>query len=286
MKKIVKYLLIIFMVFVSISEIKALKLSQSEYEELNLKRAYVVGEYIFDLSKHNPTLKDLMLAAQSSPAGDVSIIEIKIAENLDGELTKEYRELLSSKTLEVFPSLNVKYIYMSEIMPETPEKEIKIELEKKKLTYTATFKANGGTGQDITKSCEVEDGETSCEVTLPNNSFTYSGWTFSGWGTSSSATSVTTAGTNVNLTANKTYYAIWNKDAVYTIKKTKVDNFSLDVRLSVYANGNQVEFKNITYNGVIICTSANPAVNADDIASITKFTVTLSDGSIVTAMVE
>ena len=47
-----------------------------------------------------------------------------------------------------------------------------------------------------------------------------------------------------------------------------------------------MDFENITYNGVIVCTSDNPAVNANDISTITTFTVTLSDGSEVTATVE
>ena len=105
MKKSIKFLFIILLVLIGTTKINALELSQSKYEEYNIKRAYVVGKYIFDLSKHNPTLKDLMLAAQSSPTGDVSIIEIKIATNIDGEETKEYRELLEAKKLTEFPNL-------------------------------------------------------------------------------------------------------------------------------------------------------------------------------------
>lgn len=130
MKKSIKILFIILMLLFCTTRINALDLSQSEYEEYNIKRAYVVGKYIFDLSKHNPTLKDLMLAAQSSPTGDVSIIEIKIATNINGEETKEYRELLDGTKLTEFPKLDVKYIYSSEVMPETPDKENKIILEE------------------------------------------------------------------------------------------------------------------------------------------------------------
>lgn len=99
MKKSIKYLLTILLLLFSVTHVQALNLSQSEYEDYNIKRAYVVGKYIFDLSKHNPTLKDLMLAAQSSPTGDVSIIEIKIVTNIDVEETKEYRELLDGTKL-------------------------------------------------------------------------------------------------------------------------------------------------------------------------------------------
>ena len=125
MKRGIKLLLGLF-IFLGIIKVNALELSQQEYESYNITRAYVVGDYIFDLSKHNPTLKDFLIAGQSLPAGEASIIEIKIAENLDGELVREYRELLESKTLETFPDLDVKYIYHGEIMPDTPENETKI----------------------------------------------------------------------------------------------------------------------------------------------------------------
>ena len=124
MKKIFRNLFAILLILFSITNISALELNQIDYEKYNIKRAYVVGKYIFDLSKHNPTLRDFMLAAQSAPVGEVSIIEIKMAENLDGELIKEYRELLDSNKLEEFPKLNVDYIYRSEINSDVEDKMI------------------------------------------------------------------------------------------------------------------------------------------------------------------
>lgn len=47
-----------------------------------------------------------------------------MAENLDGELIKEYRELLDSNKLEEFPKLNVDYIYRSEINSDVEDKMI------------------------------------------------------------------------------------------------------------------------------------------------------------------
>ena len=130
MKKGIKLLLTI-LAFLTISKVNALELTQQEYESYNITRAYIVGDYIFDLSKHNPTLKDFLIAGQSLPKGEVSIIEIKMAENLDGEIEKEYRELLDSKTLDSFPKIDVKYIYQSEIIPDNPEAEKKILLGSK-----------------------------------------------------------------------------------------------------------------------------------------------------------
>ncbi len=84
-------------------------------------------------------------------------------------------------------------------------------------TYTLTLDANGGTGTAITTNCKVTTGN-SCNVTLPANSYTYSGWTFQGWGTSTSATTGDSADTSVTLTGNTTRYAIWKKDSkTYTL---------------------------------------------------------------------
>ena len=141
-------------------------------------------------------------------------------------------------------------------------------------TITVSFDTDGGSN---VASQKISSGS---KATKPSNP-TKSGYTFVEWQLNGSAYDFSKA-----VTGNITLTAKWKENVVYTIKKTKVDNFSLDVRLSVYADGKQVEFKNIKYNGVTVCTSANPAVNADDIASITKFTVTLSDGSTVTATVE
>ena len=74
------------------------------------------------------------------------------------------------------------------------------------VTYTLTFDANGGTG-----SMTAKTGLTG-EYTLPENGFTApSGKQFKGW-------SLTTDGaivTKVDMTENKTVYAIW-KDIIYS----------------------------------------------------------------------
>ena len=130
MKKRIKYLVILFLLSVNITNVNAVKLGQSEYEEYGMKRAYVIGNYVFDLSKHNPTLGDLMIANQTNPVGQASIIEIKIATNIDGEITREYRELLTGTKLDEFPDIDVNYIYRSQINYDNPELEDKIVLEE------------------------------------------------------------------------------------------------------------------------------------------------------------
>ncbi len=87
---------------------------------------------------------------------------------------------------------------------------------KKNPTYTLTYNANGGQNPPSSQS-----GSTS--YTISSTKPTRSGYTFLGWATSSSATSASyTAGDKINLTANTTLYAVWQK-------KTYI--------LAYYANG-------------------------------------------------
>lgn len=113
---------------IDIQNVNALTVNQTVYENYNIRRSYIVCNYMFDLSKHNPTLKDFLIAGQSCPNGKVSIVEIKIAENLNGNLTREYRELLEPKKLSSFPTLDLKYIYRSSINTNNPSAENKTVL--------------------------------------------------------------------------------------------------------------------------------------------------------------
>ena len=75
--------------------------------------------------------------------------------------------------------------------------------------------------------------------------------------------------------------ATW-KQKNFTVKKTPVDNLSLDVILTVYEEGTQVSFTSISYNGRNVPTT----VNGTSIQNITSFQVTLTDGTVVNATVQ
>ena len=80
------------------------------------------------------------------------------------------------------------------------------------LTYNGNSSTSGSTAKSECTIAETYNGTaqgTSCNVTLRSNGFAKTGFSFSGWGTSASATSTTAAGATVNLSSNKTYYAIW-----------------------------------------------------------------------------
>ncbi len=68
----------------------------------------------------------------------------------------------------------------------------------------------------------------------------------------------------------------------YTVHKTKVDNMSLDVRLTVYENNTQISFNKIMYNNHTVPTT----VNANSISGITTFQVELTNGTVVNATVQ
>ena len=81
--------------------------------------------------------------------------------------------------------------------------------------YTLTFDKNGGTGTVNSKSCNTpflynKDYRTpSCNINLPSNSFSRSGYAFNGWSTSRTDTSGLVAGSSVTVTSNDIYYATW-----------------------------------------------------------------------------
>ena len=109
-------------------DLETISVDSTKFESLGVKRTYVVGSYIFDLSSHNPTLSDLMLANQTADKGTAKIYEIKYGEDINGNPTKIYNELLDGNTLSTFPSLQERYIYYDEVKPTQPNSEAKIDL--------------------------------------------------------------------------------------------------------------------------------------------------------------
>ena len=84
---------------------------------------------------------------------------------------------------------------------------------------TLTYKANGGTGEDV-----VENLANNATVTTIENPFTRTGYTFVGWDTSANGTGSIKAGTDVVQVDNgdgaNVLYAIWtaDKDTKYTVE--------------------------------------------------------------------
>lgn len=93
----------------------------------------------------------------------------------------------------------------------SPLREVTIPSESQ--TYTISFDANGGTGT----MDDVEAQEQS-EYTLPANGFTApAGKHFTTWAKDSTDGTLYDAGTSYTVTANTTFYAIWEDEAVCSI---------------------------------------------------------------------
>ena len=87
--------------------------------------------------------------------------------------------------------------------PETPSTP--------KTTYTVIFDANGGNG--TIASISVEEGS---EITLPENTFTKTGYSFAGWATSADGNVSYSDKAKISITGNITLYAKWT-EITYTI---------------------------------------------------------------------
>lgn len=83
--------------------------------------------------------------------------------------------------------------------PQTPETP-----STPKTTYTVIFDANGGNG--TIASISVEEGS---EITLPENTFTKTGYSFAGWATSADGNISYSDKAKISITGNITFYAKW-----------------------------------------------------------------------------
>lgn len=115
MRKCIKLFILLFIMMFTIS-VKARTYTEDEYKNLNIGRAYVVCDYVFNMDdRFNPTLKDFLLASQSCPIDQVTVYELKFGTDINGNPSKNYLEVLSGSKLNTFPNLNIKYVYKKSI---------------------------------------------------------------------------------------------------------------------------------------------------------------------------
>ena len=73
-----------------------------------------------------------------------------------------------------------------------------------------SFNVNGGQGSVATQNCVISVEQPTCSVTIPSTTPTRNGYNFLGWADSTTATSAAySAGNSINLSANRTIYAVW-----------------------------------------------------------------------------
>lgn len=143
-----------------------------------------------------------------------------------------------------------------------------------KNNYTVTFNSNGGSAVN---PITVQEGN---KVSRPQDPIK-EGHIFNGW---------TLNGSNYNfdnaVNGNITLSANW-RQKTYTIKATKADAYSPDVKLSIYENGTQITVKSIKYSdGTLLCNGTNTTVGAIDIEGETNFIVVLNGGTEVRATLQ
>ena len=141
--------------------------------------------------------------------------------------------------------------------------------------YTVSFNSNGGSS---VASQTIESGRTASKPSNP----TKSGYTFVEWQLNGRAYNFSSA-----VTGNITLTAVWRENQkTYTIRVSKIDDYSPDRILKVYENGTQISVKSIRYtDGTVLCSGSNTTVNVNDITGETSFKVELNNGQIVTASV-
>lgn len=128
-------------------------LTKEDYNNLNINRSYIVGEYLFNLDNgFNPSLEDLLKASTTYYTNDVKIYEIKKSENIDGDIVEEYNELLSNTKLNEFPIIKVKYVYSKHISNNNPDQILSINDTISFNDITKTY-----TGNLITASGAVSE---------------------------------------------------------------------------------------------------------------------------------
>ena len=96
MKRVFKLFIAIIFFSLMVS-VKARSYTEEEYKSLNIERSYIVCNYLFDVGAYNPTLKDLLLAAQSCPNNQISLYEIKYAKDIKGRLTSSFTDCTFNK---------------------------------------------------------------------------------------------------------------------------------------------------------------------------------------------
>lgn len=130
--------------------------------------------------------------------------------------------------------------------------------------FQLSFDANGGSG-----TMADVDGPT---ITIPNSTFTRTGYTFSGWNTAANGSGFTiTVGTSGPLPADITIYAQWTQDQVTTntitfatiSNKTYGDSFSVTVSAS---SGLTVTVSSSTTS---VCTVSTLTVTAISVGTCT-----------------
>lgn len=114
-----KKILILFLSSIMfISSVCAKKIDYEEFNDTGIIHAYIVGDYIFDLSYgYSPSLRDFMIASRSIPESeDVYLYEIDNVLIFDTYRKRSIYDNVISENKNEFGTFNIKYIYRNNII--------------------------------------------------------------------------------------------------------------------------------------------------------------------------
>lgn len=206
----------------------------------------------------------------TSSSGAVSIAENDYATfNIDQTnktITVTPKDVVtpSAQTITVCQAADNSYKY--------GEKEFTISVVNNTPQYTVTYKANGGTGEDIVKT--YYEGT---DVSIEGNRFTYSGHSFTKWNTAADGTGTDYQpnATIEDINASYVLFAQWEESNESTYDFTQIEGFS--------GWGNTYEEHVVDYSDATVTfASANKQTGTITNQPVTKggdVTLVLTDGS-------
>lgn len=116
MKKI-KFIIIILVLVVFPSIVNAKTLDYDYYKKLNVKYAFIVGDYMFNMDNgYSPTLEDIMIASRTIEADKpTTLYEIRMFPAWNFFSINEIYRNTNSNDKTILESMNIKYVYRNSI---------------------------------------------------------------------------------------------------------------------------------------------------------------------------
>ena len=116
MKKI-KFIIIILVLVVFTSIVNAKTLDYDYYKRLNVKYAFIVGDYMFNMDNgYSPSLEDIMIASRTIKDGNpTTLYEIRMFPAWNYFSVSEIYKNTSSNDKNILENMNIRYIYRNNI---------------------------------------------------------------------------------------------------------------------------------------------------------------------------
>ncbi len=112
-----KFILAILVLMIIPTIANAKTLDYDLYKKLNVKYAFITGDYMFNMDNgYSPTLEDIMIASRSIKEGEpTTLYEIRMFPAWNFFSANEVYRNTSSNDKTILESMSVKYIYRNSI---------------------------------------------------------------------------------------------------------------------------------------------------------------------------